>query len=185
MQRVLFVLLFCGSFLAQADDTVLKLYRPYGDSIGQAAPIVKKTLPGQCVSQSRLILREDAWRCEAQGQIYDPCFVKAGANRTEALCPQSPWVGDSVQITVSTPLDNEKNVALDMSKAYPWAIELANGVRCMAIDTTEVFDQMPVRYQCTNKNRLMGYLQRCRNVWSMLAKTPEGVETVELVKAWF
>ena len=184
-QRVLFILLFCSSFFAGADDTVLKLYRPYGDAIGQTAPAVKKTVSGHCLSQSRLIIREDAWRCEVEGKTYDPCFVKAGEKRTEALCPQSPWVGDSVQIKVPTPLNNEQNKSLDMSRTYPWAVELSNGERCMAMDTTQLFDQMPIRYRCTNKNHLFGHLQRCKNVWSMLEKTADGVVTVELVKAWF
>lgn len=181
IQRVLFILLFCCSFLAAAEDTALKLYRPYGDTTA----VIKKTLAGRCLSQSKLILREDAWRCEADGITYDPCFVKAGANRTEALCPQSPWVGDSVQIKVEHPLNNEQNQTLDMSSAYPWAIELSNGERCMAIDSTKTYDEMPVRYRCTNENLLVGYLQRCKNVWSMLEKTPQGIETVELTKAWF
>jgi hypothetical protein len=184
-QRVLFLLLFCCSFLVEAGDTVLKLYRPYWDMTEQVAPTVKKTLLGHCLTQSRLILREDAWRCEAEGKTYDPCFVKAGTNRTEALCPQSPWIGDSVQIMVRTPLNNELNQTLDMSQAYPWGIELSNGERCLAIDSAKLYDEMPIRYRCTNKKLLVGHLQRCKNVWSMLEKTPEGVITVELVKAWF
>ena len=184
-QRVLFLLLFFGTFLVNADDTVLKLYRPFGEVTEQAVPVIKNSLTGQCTGQSQLILREDAWRCEAGGKTFDPCFVKAGTKQTEALCPQSPWVGDSVNITVNAPLDNEQHQTLDMSQAYPWGVELANGERCLAMSSNETYDQMPVRYRCTNKNRLVGHLQRCKNVWSMLEKTPEGVVTAELVKAWF
>jgi hypothetical protein len=184
-QRVLFALLFCCSTLAQAEDTVLKLYRPYGEATGQVMPIVKHTLAGHCLSQSRIIVREDAWRCEAGGRTFDPCFVKAGTNRKEALCPQSPWVGDSVQINVSLPLDNAQNETLDMSRTYPWGIELSNGERCLAVYSTEVYEEMPIRYRCTNENLLLGYLQRCKTTWSMLEKTPQGVVTSELKKAWF
>ena len=185
MQQVLFLLLFLCSFLAEANDTVLKLYRPYGDVIDQVAPQIKSTLSGHCLTQSQLILREDAWRCEAKGTTYDPCFVKAGNNRTQALCPQSPWVGDSVQIKVGAPLNNAQHQTLDMSQAYPWAIELSNGERCLAIHSTELYDEMPIRYRCTKENLLVGHLQRCKSVWSMLEKTPQGVVTVELVRAWF
>jgi hypothetical protein len=184
-QRVLFLLLVSCSFWAEASDTVLKLYRPYGEVTEQIAPIVKQTLSGHCLTQSRLILREDAWRCEAEGKIYDPCFVKAGNNRTEALCPQSPWVGDSVQIMVPTPLNNELHQTLDMSQAYPWGIELSNGERCLAIHSVKLYDEMLVRYRCANQNLLVGHLQRCKNIWSMLEKTPQGVVTVELTRAWF
>lgn len=184
-QRVLFLIFFLCPLWVGADDTLLKLYRPYGDMIAQAEPIIKNTLSGHCTEQSRLIVREDAWRCEAGGNVYDPCFVKAGDNRTQALCPKSPWIGDSVQIMVPTPLHNEQNQTLDMSQAYPWAVELSNGERCMAINSKKLFDSMPIRYRCTNKNLLVGHLQRCKNTWTMLEKTPEGVVTAELVKAWF
>ena len=184
-QRVLFVWLFFCAGLLEADDTVLKLYRPYGEVNQQVAPLVTNTLSGRCLTQSRLILREDAWRCEVEGKTYDPCFVKAGPNRKEALCPQSPWVGDSVLIQVNSPLDNERNQTLDMAQAYPWGVELSHGERCLAIYSTDLYDQMPIRYRCTDKNHLVGHLQRCKNVWTMLEKTPSGIETVELKKAWF
>lgn len=184
-QRVLFLLFFFCSFFVAADDTILKLYRPYGEVTEQAAPVVKSTLQGHCVAQSRLIIREDAWHCEADGKSFDPCFVKAGEHRTEALCPQSPWVGDSVLIMMSSPVNNELNETLDMAKAYPWAIELTNGEYCLAIHSAEQYEEMPVRYHCSNQNVLVGYLQRCKNVWSMLEKSPTGITTVALKRAWF
>ncbi|MDF1929842.1 hypothetical protein PGH45_06880 [Legionella pneumophila] len=86
LQRVLLVLL-CFFFLASASDTVLKLYRPFGDVFEQAPPVVKKIMSGQCYEQSRIIIREDAWLCQAEGQLFDPCFVKAGSKKMEAVCP--------------------------------------------------------------------------------------------------
>ncbi|BCA96470.1 hypothetical protein TUM19329_28310 [Legionella antarctica] len=185
MQRVLLVLLFFCSFLVSADDTVLKLYRPYGEVTDQTVPVVKNKISGQCTTQSQLILREDAWRCMADGKIFDPCFVKPSNSKTEVICPQSPWVSDSVQIEVGSPLENENHVTLDMSRVYPWGIELANGEHCEAIEPNEVYDSMPVRYRCSNQNILIGHLQRCKATWSMLAKTSEGIVTVYLKKAWF
>lgn len=185
LQRVLLASLCFCSFLASASDTVLKLYRPFGEVFDQAPPIVKKKLSGQCYEQSRIIIREDAWRCQAEGQLFDPCFVKAGGKKLEVVCPQSPWVGDSVQINVTVPLDNENHKTLDMSRAFPWAIELVNGEYCLAINSNEQYDSMPVRYRCNNQNVLIGHLQRCKTVWSMLEKTPQGVKTVELHRAWF
>lgn len=52
MQRALFLILFCYSFLVEGRDTVLKLYRPYGEVRDQVVPIVKKTLLGHCLTQS-------------------------------------------------------------------------------------------------------------------------------------
>lgn len=192
MQRVLLfypgilgILLCFSSFLASAGDTVLKLYRPFGDVVDQAQPVVKAKLSGQCFSQSQLIWREDAWRCQTEGKIYDPCFVKTAGKKMEAVCPQSPWVGDSIQIEVSAPLINVNHTTLDMSRAFPWAIELVNGERCQAISTNEIVDNMPVRYRCSDSNVLIGYLQRCKTVWSMLEKTSGGVVSVDFSRAWF
>ncbi|TAL63416.1 MAG: hypothetical protein EPN84_05040 [Legionella sp.] len=186
LQRVLLVLLLFCSFFTFAGDTVLKLYRPYGEVVDQAPLVVKTTLTGLCTKQSQRIQREDAWRCEADGTIYDPCFVRAGALYVKDLvCPQSPWTGDSVQIKVESPLNNQNHKTLDMSRAFPWAIELANGERCQAVDADKVFDGMPVRYQCAENNVLIGYLQRCKTEWSMLEKTAAGVKSVSFKRVWF
>lgn len=185
LQKVLLVLLSFSTLLASAGDTVLKLYRPFGEVIEQIAPVVKNKLTGECYTQSKLIVREDAWRCQADGAVYDPCFVKQGGKSNEVVCPQSPWVSDSIKIEISMPLNNENHIPLDMSRAFPWAIELANGEHCQAIETNEIYDAMPVRYRCSNQNVLIGYLQRCKTVWSMLEKTPQGVVTVDFSKAWF
>lgn len=182
-QRVLVLMLFFYSLFAAANDTVLKLYRPFGEVVEQVAPVVKTRMVGECDTQSQLILREDAWRCLAKGRVFDPCFVKAGAR--QAICPQSPWAADSVQIDMNDSLNNEHHIPLDMSRAYPWAVELVNGEQCQAVSSSEVYDAMPVRYRCGNSNMLIGYLQRCKTTWSMLEKTPKGVVTVEFRKVWF
>lgn len=185
LQRVLLFLIYFCSFLANAGDTVLKLYRPYGEVRDQAPLTIKTKLVGQCTVPSRLITREDAWRCQAEGKVYDPCFVKLGVKNTEVICPQSPWVGDSVHISVNTPLVNQQQQSLDMSTTFPWAVELMNGERCQAVDEGTTFDQMPIRYRCSQNNVLIGYLQRCRAEWSMLEKTADGVKTVSFSRAWF
>lgn len=185
MQRVLCVLwlfCFCTAF---ADGTILKLYRPFGDTVEQIVPVVKSSVNGQCMSQSEVIIREDAWRCVAGGKWYDPCFVKNAGNTAEALCPQSPWTEDSVRIILSSDLSNEQNESLDMSTAYPWGIELTSGEKCQAIVPTELYDGMPIRYQCAENHQLFGYLQRCKEQWSMMEKTPDGVRKVEVSRAWF
>ena len=182
-QRIFCLVLFFYSIELAAADTLLKLFRPYGESAEQDSQITK-TLTGDCFSQSQLILREDAWRCSASGTIYDPCFVKAGPDRTEALCFYSPWVSQAIKISVNEVLDNEQNKPLDMSRTYPWAIVI-NGERCQAVASGATYEEMPVRYQCSQKNFLFGHLQRCRSSWTMLEKTSEGVVTMEVKKAWF
>ena len=185
MQRVLLLLFLFGQFSQLAADTVLKLYRPYGEVVNQVQPMIKRKIAGNCFAQSQIIQREDAWRCRAGEQFFDPCFVKATGTKLEAICPQSPWVGDSVAIVVNTPLQGEQHVHLDMSRAYPWGIELVNGEFCQAVQTNEIYDSQPIRYRCTHQHVLFGSLQRCKPVWSVLEKTVDGVRNVEISRAWF
>jgi hypothetical protein len=185
MKKSLLIVLLFWSCLSFAADTLLKLYRPYGATVSQVMPVIKNKLAGTCMSQSRLIIREDAWRCRAKHVIYDPCFVKSTGSQKTVICPQSPWVGDSVQIVLNAPLVKSTFVPLDMSRTLPWGIELITGELCHAINAKEMYDGMPIRYACTHQTILMGYLQRCNPVWRMLGKTVNGVKTIELKRAWF
>lgn len=185
MIRIVLVLsCFSFSYGGFAADTVLKLYRPYGAVIDQRIPVVKKQVAGQCDGPSKIAVREDAWRCLAGGQIYDPCFVEQ-AKRTKVLCPRSPWAGDAVQINLASSLSDEGLPTMDMSRNFPWAVELVSGEQCQAVETKEQYDSLPIRYQCTKGSKLIGYLQRCKPVWSMLEQTPSGVITAEFKRAWF
>jgi hypothetical protein len=182
-QRVLLIGLFFYSFLVAADDTVLKLYRPFAGEQGIVAD--KKLMKGRCDAQSKLIIRDDAWRCQVEDKVFDPCFAKAGPKPMEVSCPLSPWTNEGVQISLSTPLNNEEHLPLDMSRTFPWAIELVNGEHCHAVEPGELYDSMPVRYRCTGESALVGTIQRCNPAWSMLEKTSNGVITMDLKQAWF
>ena len=72
-----------------------------------------------------------------------------------------------------------------MSRTFPWAIELVNGDHCQAVEVVETYDSMPILYHCASNNVLLGKVQRCNPVWSMLEKTSDGVVTSDLKKAWF
>jgi hypothetical protein len=183
MKRVSLTGLFFYSLTLFADDTGLKLYRPF-DSEQGVVP-VKTIKQGRCDAQSKLILREDAWRCQVDDKIFDPCFAKSGSKEMDLVCPVSPWSHEGVTIHVSTPLNSEEHQPLDMSRTFPWAIELVSGERCQAIEPGASFDSMPVRYRCSNGNELVGSIQRCNPSWSMLEKTPKEVVTMDLKQAWF
>ncbi len=182
LRRVLLIFIIMLPFHVVAEDTELKLYRPFGD---ETPVVIKETLPGQCWQQSQRIKREDAWRCVAANKVYDPCFVQQYGSHKEAVCPQSPWVGDSVQINLSAPVDGSQNVALDMSEAYPWAIELTSGEKCEAVDNGEIYDGLQVHYLCNSQTVLIGRVQRCEAKWSILQRTASGVSNVKVARAWF
>ncbi|QDP71159.1 hypothetical protein FOG18_00445 [Legionella israelensis] len=185
MHRVYLILLFLCSLTAQSKDTLLKLYRPFNVSDEQANINIHATKSGQCLQQSKLILREDAWRCHANGKVYDPCFTKNFGNKKEALCPTSPLNGESTLITVSEPLNNIFHTSLDMSRAYPWVVILENGTYCQAIESKESYDHLPVHYRCQDNSLLLGHIQRCDPNWKMLQKKEDQIQTVSLAKVWF
>jgi hypothetical protein len=186
LRVVTLLLLALVSFNLLAVETEVKFYRPFDGASPQQAPvIIRQEMTGECWQQSQKIKREDAWRCLSEGKVYDPCFVKQFSAQSEAVCPQSPWVGSSVKMRLNAPVDNSQNVALDMAQAYPWALELASGEKCQAIEGGHVYDNLPIRYQCDSQAVLIGHMQRCKTEWSILQKTAHGVVAVVIARAWF
>lgn len=166
-----------------AEDTELSFYRPDVTQQSTRAIVAKKS--GTCTQQSQLIKREDAWRCTAENKTYDPCFVMASNSQSEAVCADSPWSDKVTLITITTPLDNKSHQPLDMSRTFPWAIELADGEKCKAIEATARYDGLPVHYRCDRNSELFGHVQRCEGMWKMLQHATNGVETAKIAKAWF
>lgn len=185
IREVIWFFTILGSASLFAEDTELSLYRPLTDTTKHLPLTIVAKKNGECTQQSQRIKREDAWRCEAEGMTYDPCFVQRFGSHLDAFCAESPWSNQGIQISVRAPLDNSKHESLDMSQTYPWALELINGQKCQAIKTNEQYDGLPVKYQCEGQTTLIGHVQRCENTWKMLQHATNGVETVEIKRAWF
>lgn len=171
---------------AIAGDTLLKLYRPFTEMSQISQPeSFGAPHPGRCIGQSHLVQREDAWRCSDGRVTYDPCFLNPAGSQTSVLCPVAPWEKQAVVIQLTQRLDNSKHVALDMSRGYPWGIELSQGDKCLAIDTTQQYDNLPVRYVCQSRSVLFGHIQRCSPTWKVLQHNANGVATITVARAWF
>ncbi|WP_242602149.1 hypothetical protein [Legionella nagasakiensis] len=168
-----------------ANDTELLFYRPFAETSHHPTLIIDRKTSGFCRQQSQLIVREDAWKCMAEGKIYDPCFVKRFGLNDEAVCTESPWSGHGIKITVNYPLDDSMHEKLDISNAYPWAVELVDGEQCLAVTTDDMYDGLNVRYRCNNNTSLIGRIQRCTTTWTMLQRNAQGTSTVQIAKAWF
>ncbi|AHE67381.1 hypothetical protein [Legionella oakridgensis] len=183
IRRLLVLTMWPAALLAE--DTELLFYRPFAETTHHPSLIIGRNVKGHCRQQSQLIVREDAWQCMAEGKMYDPCFVKRFGPNNEAVCTESPWAGQGIKITVDMPLDDRMHKSLDISKAYPWAIELSHGEHCLAVVPTEVYDGLDVHYHCNNEATLFGRIQRCATTWTVLQRTSQGTSTVEITKAWF
>jgi hypothetical protein len=178
--------IFCALYLFSvisigAQTTELLFYRPFEQPSEQKIT----RLAGECKQQSMRTIREDAWRCEAKGKMFDPCFAPMGNQENILICPHSPWNSADTEIEVPKPLDNLASEKLDMSRNYPWALELADGKRCIAVEPGKVYDAMPIHYACNDAQYLFGTIQRCHMPWTTLQRSTSGTHTVEIKKAWF
>jgi hypothetical protein len=173
------------TFGSSAKETELKFFHPFSESSGYSKANIFEIKQGECLTQSKIIKREDAWRCIADGKTFDPCFAKHYGEQFDVICIATPWSYQSVQIKVPNSLQSAQHDALDMSRTFPWAIELSNGEKCQAVDSNEYYDQLPVRYICERDEKLLGHVQRCENTWKMLQVNHHVIETVEIERAWF
>ena len=178
--------LFCFSLNVLAKDTQVHLYRPFGGLQGQPQIQIKHTVEGECKEHSNRTPRSDAWRCTTAEWIIDPCFIRSYGNQKEALCPDAPWLDAGMLIHIQTGHNESRNEEFDLSKSYPWAVKLENGLACIASDKPTYFQHLVVRYQCADNTFLFGHLQRCKAQWSILhQQKTNAVETVTIAEAWF
>lgn len=184
LRGLIFIFMSLGSFYLFSQDTELKFYRPYADPDQHGPIVIKKQMAGECWQQSHYTKRADAWRCRGRGRIYDPCFVKLITLDSSALCPLSPWDGDSILLNLQEPIDSSHHLSLDMSSAHPWALELISGEKCQAVEEKGGED-VKIRYHCNNQSILLGKIHRCKASWSILQQKGEALSTVKIIKAWF
>ena len=139
--------------VAQSPDgppaTEIKLFVPWLPN-GSLNPSVTVTgretfmgnpnLESDCQSGSIATQRPDAWRCGTA----DPCFAPTLFSATEVACATEPWNNQVVLLTLSRPLPGPEQCSaapmncprgLDLDSP-PWAVELANGVRCRTFTGT-------------------------------------------------
>jgi hypothetical protein len=93
----------------------------------------------QCQSGSISTTRPDAWRCGTDDPCFAPLFAAPSSDGSVMLAcaAKGPWAGSVQLLTVTTPLRSADDCKtpplcrqpLDLSR-NPWAVELANGVRC-------------------------------------------------------
>lgn len=185
LQTLVLFLLMLISITVNAMETELKFYHPWAESIKHPSVTVTEQKSGECWQQSHIIKREDAWRCKAEGKIYDPCFIPPFSHDEPAICPQSPWSSSGIQINLSSPANASQQEALDMSTTFPWAVELTNGEKCQAVNEDKLYDGLPVRYHCDRNTELFGHVQRCNNPWKILQHGADGVSTAQIARAWF
>lgn len=118
--------------------TQIKVFAPWDYPGQKLHPSIKVTqeLKGTCWTGSVANPRPDAWRCTVDNQIFDPCFSGhvVGDVGSKVACINAPWATTAVVVTLTAPLPERKEPAPTedaMEHSRPWAIELADSIRCV------------------------------------------------------
>jgi len=113
---------------------------------GTAAVSVSRTRTGRCWTTSITVPERGVYRCFAANQILDPCFTAPRQSSPKAvLCVTDPWsVGEWMTLTARLP-----SVPTALKSTRPWALQLANGFRCVAVTgTVPEIAGVPLGYRC-------------------------------------
>lgn len=187
MKRVIFlgvaILILGGAgvggwlFLSRDQPTESKIYDPSGVEISE-------TKMGSCFTSSVAAIRDDAWRCTIGNTLYDPCFeLMAGGD--ELVCPEGPWDKRAIKLVLTENLPVEAGNGEEVREP-PWAMELANGAKCVALaGTVETVGSVTLTFSC-DVGYDAGALVRTSKVWTVLASSGgRSLEKIAVRIAWF
>lgn len=111
-----------------AKATVVTRFTPYAASGALSVPI-EEHATGSCWMASIEVPMLGAYRCLVGNEIADPCFTPPRpASPVTVACLPDPWSGAQV-VTLTEPLPSGPPLG---DADNPWAVQLANGARCVA-----------------------------------------------------
>lgn len=171
--------------------TELQVYTPFKPGGGLLIGVaVTGQASGSCFTASVASpTRPDAYRCSAGNRILDPCFASLN-ERDPLACSSDPWGANAVLLTRSGALPgrargNEPNYAA----GTPWALELANGQRCVALTgATAPVAGLRMNYGCPDGGVVAGPIDRSLPVWRVFYESGNrslSLAQVEVRVAWF
>jgi hypothetical protein len=120
----LVVLALVAAPAATAKTRVVK-YTPFARDGAIKSRIKTVTRAGSCRLDSRLALRDDAWRCRTGKTRRDPCFDNPVVE-DEVVCVKAPWSRRAV--VIDAPLDDSDRAYKTSSR--PWALRVGKR-RCL------------------------------------------------------
>jgi hypothetical protein len=124
--------------------TMAKTFAPYS-AAGQLTAHTSSRATGSCWTSSIALSDPNAFRCISNNQILDPCFAPPHVTApTTVACFSDPWT-PGLLLTLS-----EKLPAPDPgTRTTPWALELADGTRCVALTgTVDQVGTLDMGYSC-------------------------------------
>lgn len=132
---------------AAAPGTATVHFHPY-DQAGKLTVAVADDVRGECWTTSIAAPSPNAYRCFQGNKILDPCFATPQPSTPpQVACLAAPWAR-AVVLRVSGKLPAR---ASSTAAARPWALQLHNGVRCVAsTGTVPAVAGVNLTYHCAD-----------------------------------
>lgn len=130
-----------------AIHTVMKQFAPL-DAKGRLVAAAQQGGSGSCFATSIEVPLSGVYRCLSDNTILDPCFAPAQESSPPAVvCFADPWSSGTLMTLAGT----LPSYAPDLTDGDPWAIELGNGARCVAVTgAVPVLGDVALTYRCDN-----------------------------------
>lgn len=168
--------------------TEVRLITPFTAEGLNASINITKRVSGSCWSNSsKDTSRPNTWRCQAENQSYDPCFMDPIREGSKVICLVSPWNLDAVEIALDAPLPSNRSESFDYKSAQPWALELSNGNHCSLISGPSlIVAGMKSTYRCKD-GTIVGDIDRSHKVWTVLYNNDKNLYMSQktVVTAWY
>lgn len=133
----------------------------------------------------------ESLRCFTQGGqslVLDPCWPEFG-EVVQAICLEDPWSGEGILVTPTVEEDDTGDErTVDLTPPTPWALELANGERCvLSGGATGSVAGMRLNYGCGGEESwVVGEVDQRQKLWTVLY-SPDGsneISQVAVTRAW-
>ena len=165
-----------------SNATVITRFTPYSAAGVLTVPLNAHGT-GHCWTASIEVPVVGAYRCLVGNDITDPCFAPPRATAAATVaCMPDPWSGAQV-VTLTQPLPNATPIG---NAAKPWAVQLANGARCVAATgTTQSVDGVSLNLLCPG-GMAAGGLDRNGPLWHVKYGPATGgsLSSVDVTAAW-
>lgn len=121
--------------------------------------VIKYSFPGILPAESKMgscfagsiaqPFRQDAFRCNAENSVYDPCF--SNDKKDKVVCQMNPLKPDIFLINLSQPLPVSEN-PVNLKDNWAWFVELEDGTICSPYTGTRpLINKEPAHYGCKAK----------------------------------
>lgn len=123
---------------------------------------------GACMSSSGATMRVDAWRCNAESQILDPCFSPSEVPEAEAVLCMGTNPTRMVRLVLTEPLPGNNNHIPGRPPIDPFIIVLDDGNTCrMMTGATTVTAGERQNYACAEGGSLYGFPDKTTARWTI------------------